>query len=516
MGQAVDDRRVIVIGSGPAGAMAALTLLQEGIPVTMLESGQTMPRGLLIRALGRNVYRRRLRLENRKNYVQQHVASDDPTTCWYHDLVPGGLSNYWTGAVPRFAPEDFREGERLHERYRWPISYEDLAPYYRQAERRLEVVGEARNTPSLPAPLVTHGRRLRGEWRNVARHAEHFGQGLVPLPLADGPPWLIARSGVAFNSFTKIVEKLRRYPHFQLLLGAHALRLEWSGATQRVNAVLYYDRGAACERRVAGAAVVVACGALSSTKLLLASACSDFPDGLGDTEGLLGRYLHDHAQDLSGIELDTPLPRLGHAAYLTRAPYAESSPLLAASCTVGNRSASPVEKLLTFTPLKSTAFGVVVFSSMVPLERNRVSLHAGAKDEFGLPMLDVHIHYDSEVLTNVVAARERLRAILESAGYRCTVKPALKGLTPGNSVHYGGTIRMHSSPRYGMLNGWNRLHAVDNVVVGDASCFTTGVEKNPTLSVMAIATRAAHRLAVDLKGGDQPPRPQAAALVFPR
>ena len=63
-----------------------------------------------------------------------YVPGDDPSAVWVKSLEPGGLSNYWTGIVPRFAPEDFVEGERLHERYRWPIGYDDLARHYDYAE----------------------------------------------------------------------------------------------------------------------------------------------------------------------------------------------------------------------------------------------------------------------------------------------------------------------------------------------------------------------------------------------
>src|SRR4051794_19644431 len=124
-GHMIDDRSVIVIGSGPCGAMAALTLLNEGIPVTMLESGERFPGGLLIRLMGRNVYRRRPPLAEDRNHTSSHGGD----VVWYRSLVPGGLSNYWTGAVPRFTPEDFFEGERLHEQYRWPVSYDNLVPY---------------------------------------------------------------------------------------------------------------------------------------------------------------------------------------------------------------------------------------------------------------------------------------------------------------------------------------------------------------------------------------------------
>jgi len=72
---------------------------------------------------------------------------------------------------------------------------------------------------------------------------------------------------------------------------------------------------------------------------------------------------------------------------------------------------------------------------------------------------------------------------------------------PGSSVHYGGSVRMHSDPEFGVLDGWNRVHDVANVAVVDSSSFTTGAEKNPTLTAMALALRAAERLADDLGRG---------------
>ena len=113
-----DSRRVIIIGTGPSGAMAALQLSRRGIPVTLLESGSSFTKGFLLRVMGKTVYRRQPELENGDG----HISSGDPRAAWFHNLSPGGLSNQWTGAVPRFAPEDFYEGARLHEKYRWPIS----------------------------------------------------------------------------------------------------------------------------------------------------------------------------------------------------------------------------------------------------------------------------------------------------------------------------------------------------------------------------------------------------------
>ena len=488
-----DDRRVIVIGSGPSGCAAAVALARRGIPVTQLESGRAVPRGLLVRGFGTNLFRRVPPIPT----VPQAMVGDPPAV-WYQALVPGGLSNYWTGAVPRFAPDDFVEGERLDGAYRWPLTYQDLVPFYQEAERLLAISAGRRDAPGLPAGHVAYPVRLPSRWERIARRAESWGQGLVPLPMADGPPWMAWARGTAFNSYSCIVRTLGRLPHFQLILGGHAMRLEWDGARRKVDSVVYIDRASGTQQRLRGAAFVVAAGPLASARLLMSSTSADFPCGLGNTHGVLGRYLYDHRKSWARVAVDRPLPRLHRAAYLTRAPYRDSAPLLAAGCTLGTADHRALAKILARTPIETTSFGVVTFSTMIPTATSSVRLAAEAKDDLGMPLLDVQLESDPSVDRTTSAAHDRLLEILDASGFRPGLQ-ATETMPAGSSVHYGGTVRMHESPKYGMLNGWNRMHTVDNVVVADASSFTTGPDKHPTLTAMAIAARAAARLADDLR-----------------
>jgi len=489
-----DSRRVVVVGSGPTGAMAATVLIRQGIPVTLLESGQALPSGWLVRAGGRTLYRRLPEF----GPPQEYVSNAESKAVWFDRLIPGGMSNFWSGTVPRFAPEDFYEGERLHERYRWPVSYEDLVPYYEQVEKILQIAGSPQNVPNLPACQVAYQRTLPAHWQAIGRHAEKAGRGFTVLPSATGSPWLFLRRGTFFNSFRQLVTNLLRSPLFSLRLGAHAIRLEWDGALKKVDGVIYIDRTTGLEQRLAAEAIVVAAGPLASTRLLLNSTSADFPHGLGDTEGLLGRYLHDHVQQWANVDFDGPMPRLDPPAYLTRADYRRSEPLLAASCTLGFGSSKPIERLLARTPIKAKTFGVVLFGSMIPSPSNHVRLDSTLQDRFGQSQLKIQICHSDDAERTLTASREDLLTILEAAGYQAMIRGVFTK-PPGHSVHYGGTVRMHHSPQYGMLNGWNRMHAVNNVAVVDASSFTTGPEKNPVPTAMALAARAADRLVEDLK-----------------
>lgn len=491
-------RRVIVIGSGPSGALVAHELVRKGIPVTMLESGVKLQKGLLIRLMGKNLYRRTPDAERRLSPNSQQC----PSPVWYRNLSPGGLSNQWTGAVPRFAPEDFTEGERLHEKYRWPICYEELAPYYEIVEKLLGVTGDCRDVPNLPAGKITYPQQLPRDWQQIAKVANAHGQGLTPLPMADGPPSLIVRRGAAFNSFTNLIQPLLRSPHFELLTGAHALQLEWSPSKRTVESVLYFDRREGNQKRIRGAAVVVACGPLQSAKLLFDSTCADFPDGLGNANGLLGRYLHDHACEWWAFDVEKPLTLLSSAAYLTRQTYAASPPMMATSWTLGVTCMK--DRILSRASLKGKAIGVQVFGTMIPSEKHYVKSAENHTDEFGLPLLDIHLTYEPDVVKNIEQSRQKLLNLMDAAGRCAALQPVKSQLVPGNSVHYGGTVRMHQSRKYGMADVWNRLYDVPNVLICDAGCFTTGPEKNPTLTMMAIAARAADWLAADLKTAGRP------------
>jgi choline dehydrogenase-like flavoprotein len=463
----------------------------------MLESGTCLPKGLLLRAFGRSVVRRFPSVPSDRNFV----ASGDPEVVWTNALAPGGLTNFWTGAVPRFSVEDFVEGEQLHPQYRWPVSYDQLESFYTQVERLCSVTGDPRGVQCLPTSTVSYERYLPDDWGRLAAIADSRGHGMKPSPIAEGSRWMVLRRATAFNSYANIVRGLIGSPNFQMVSGAHVLRIECSRTSPRATGVVYFNRHTHREEYVKAEAVVAAAGALATTKILLNSISPRFPFGLGNTEGVLGKYLHDHPKDWFEVELGRPLRRVGFPIYFSRLAYANSPPLLAAQGTLVN-ARSVREKILTAFPTKSHWLGVLVMGTVIPSERGCVRLDAVRKDEFGLPALDIHTCYDEDTKRNTERACGRLMEILDEAGLQPRLQVSLDELSPpGESVHFGGTVRMHESPKYGMVDQWNRLHAVKNVLVTDASCFTTGVEKNPALTIMALSLRASDKLASDLKSG---------------
>ena len=487
------DEPVVVVGSGPCGAMAAATLVGRDVDVLVLDAGQHAPRGLIVRAAGNTLYRR---MGWAEYSTDRQDPATDPGIDWISSLSLGGLSNYWTAAVPRFAPEDFTDGGRLDERYRWPVGYDDMVPYYERAEQAL-VVTAGDPILRVPSNVTRYRCELPKDWRELARQAQDHGHGVGALPMAKGRPWMIARRGTEFGSYQCLIEPLLESLRFRLRTGARAMRLEWSAPDSRVRSVEVLDAQTGRRESVPARAVVVAAGAIDTTVVLLRSTSPEFPTGLGNTHGILGRYLHDHPREWWTASPARRLAALAHPVYVARRDPAQSAPLMGSSMTLG--LTSRVERLRTYYRGRAAAFGVQVFGTMVPTDQVGVRLAGAADDPSTRPL--IALGYDNAAIENMVAARQRLRELFADVRLDLTIPGPFHELRPGSSVHYGGSVRMHSDPHHGVLDRSNRVHDVRNVVVCDSSAFTTGPEKNPTLTAMALAARAADLLADDIAAG---------------
>jgi len=485
-----DDDRVIVIGSGPCGAAAATRLIERGVRVLMVDAGLRAPRGLVARVGGRTVWRQK----GWHEYAEHRLDPASDGVAWTSSLSLGGLSNYWSAAVPRYAPDDFTDGARIDERFEWPLTYDELVPYYEFVEAQMALtIGEP--IRGVPPGVARYRHRLPRDWHSLATAAQTHGYGVGALPMARGRPSMVARRGTEFSSYHCMVRPIERSAAFRLMTGAFVTRLIWSSSAGRVTSVEFVDRRTGTHGQIRGRAVVLAAGTIDTTVILLRSTSPDFPAGLGNSAGLVGRYLHDHPRDWWPIELHRPMAALAHPVYIARADHASSEPLTAASLTIGT-SGSVRDRIRTVFAGGSSTFGVQVLGTMVPSPDAGVVIGSW---EGSRPT--IRLRYDTRSVENLTAARERIRDVFATAGLRVTLPGPFDPTTPGSSVHYAGSVRMHRNPEFGVLDRWNRMHEVPNVAVADASCFPTGPEKNPTLTAMALAARAADRLADDLRAG---------------
>lgn len=487
------EEPVIVIGTGPAGAAATVFLSRAGIKPLVLEAGPRRDAlGFVLRVRGLTVAKRQPPLRLREDVTRL----GDENTQLYEALAPGGLSNHWSCAVPRFSDEDFRDAARAGEQHTWPIGYADLAPWYDTVEPLLRIAAGTRDSVHLPLARARAARSVASEWDGVARAADSVGRSLVVMPYANGASTMFTRSGTAFNAFSQLVSPAARAGQLAVRYGAEVLQLEWSPRERRVVAVTYRDVRSGREERVPCRAVVLAAGAINSAQIMLQSTSADFPQGLGNEHDVLGRYLNDHPLAKIVIDLGREV-RLFPASYITRPALERSAPLYAAAYMQWASASLLARSVLKGRPGSDSSLGFSVFGTMESHRDNFVALAAQVGERRGRSRLVMSLKHEPLALQTLERGRDDLLDILQRAGWQ----PRLKVWhvePPGNSVHYSGTCRMHASPRFGVVDGRSRVHGVPNVVIADSSVFTTGPEKNPVLTAMALAARASDQLAREL------------------
>ena len=466
--------------------------------VLLLEAGlEQGSRGLTFRLQGVTVAKKKGTLKEREGVLR----TGSPNAQLFEEMAPGGLSNHWSCAVPRFSAEDFEDAVRGGAEQTWPLGYADVEPWYAQVEPLLHIAGPAHGSTQVPAPSAATPRRLGEDWAELAEGAARQGRSLLPMSYAYGADTTFTRSGTPFNSFVRLIQPELASGNIEVRFGARVSRVEWSPSAKRAEAVTFRDAVSGVEGRVPCRAVVVAGGALNTPQVLLQSKSADFPRGLGNTHGVLGRYLHDHPIGKVVIDLERPIS-IFPASYLTRLELSRSKlPLYAAACMQWCAAKDLARSVLARTPGRAKSIGFSVFGTMAATPANYVAVNDDYRGPDGTAGLELHIEHPPEAVPVLEEARDQMLELLASSGYAPKTR-VWKVEEAGNSNHYGGTCRMHASPEFGMVNAYSRMHSVPNVIVTDSSVFTTTPEKNPVLTSMALAARAADRLAQDIKSGD--------------
>ena len=516
-----DRADVCVIGAGPAGALLSYSLARRGHDVVVLEAGERFDRADRLARM-----KRALRPAHDLPEVWEMGGERDAYTSSGGTDYPlnetrvkgvGGTSLHWGGITPRLHEKDFEMESRYGLADDWPIDYEDLRPYYAAAERELGVAGSDDNPfgPPREEPFPMEGFDRSYPDQLLAEACEELGIDVHTLPSArNSEPYDDRPTCQAYGTCIPVcpigakydasvhVEKAER-EGARVIDRAPVQRLVHDSAGDRVEAAIYATPDGD-EYRQEAREFVVACGAVETPRLLLLSASEEYPEGLANSSGAVGRYLMDHPSYLAYAEVDEPT-RQRHIGFNTTATqqFYEHEGERPGSFQIDFVSwggPEPVTEALAdgewgdaLVENVSETYGeslvTVALCEQLPDERNRVTLDSSTTDEHGNPVPEIRWDVGEREVATAERALEVQAKIMEQLDptYLWTADPE----NPDFPSHPMGTTRMGTDPAESVVNPRLRTHDLANLSIASSSVFVTGGATNPTLTIAALALKAA-------------------------
>lgn len=502
---------VIIIGTGPGGGTLAYKLAPSGKRILLLERGGYIPREK------DNWSSRTVFIENRYKAKETWRDKNGNT---FHPAIHynvGGNSKVYGAALLRMRAQDFAEvkhhGGISPE---WPIRYDDLEPYYTQAEHLYHVHGRHGEDPTGPPasaqykyPALTHEPRiqeLHDDWMKMGYHPFHLPVGVmldeeaseksvcIRCNTCDGFPCLL---GAKADSQVICVEPALRFPNVTMLTHSMVTRLTTSASGREVTGVVV-ERNGQVETYQASI-VVVSCGAINSAALLLKSANAQHPNGLANSSDLVGRnYMcHNNSAMLA-------ISKRPNATVFQKTiglndfyfPSAEWEYPMGHISMVGKQD---LEMLRTGAPAYAPGLALDVLakhsldfwmtSEDLPHPENRVLVdRAGA----------ISLSYTENNLTAHKRLAAKLKSMLNRLGCEDRLIPQHlylgKKIPIAGTAHQCGTVRFGRNPNTSVLDVHCKAHDVDNLYVVDASFFVSSSAVNPSLTIIANALRVGDHL----------------------
>lgn len=554
---------VCVIGSGAGGGTAAKILTEGGLSVALLEAGPPVfpekdfkmlmwPYELPHRGAGVGGHAE----ENFSEFLAPNGAwqiEGEPYTSapgsnfqWFRSRIVGGRTNHWGRIALRFAPIDFRSGTRDGLGDDWPISYDDLAPYYDKVESYIGVFGTRENVSSAPDGVFLPPPTPRCTDLIVKKACDKIGIICIPSRLAiltrsvNGrlPCHYCGQCGRGcvtasnFSSSQVMIPPAMKTGKLTMITGAMAREI-LLGKDGKAEGVAYIDKATRTEKRVSARAVVVAASACESARLLLNSKSSQFPDGLANSSGAVGRYLTDsvgsdgwgiiprlekmppHNHDgVGGMHMYIPwwkfdrkndFPRGYHIEFgggREMPGIGEFDDLLHEEEGYGASLKKRARQMY------GTSIGLSGRGEMIPNPDTYCEIDPDIVDKWGIPVLRFHFKWSDYELRQAQDMQETFRAIIEAAGGEYKARTSIHGQYPfgiaegGKIIHEVGTARMGADPKTSVLNGFCQTHDVKNLFVTDGAPLVTNPDKNPTLTIMALSWRASEYLLDEAKKGN--------------
>jgi choline dehydrogenase-like flavoprotein len=527
----------VIVGSGAAGGVLAKELSTAGFDVVVLEQGPWQQSTQFTH--DELAVERELAMLNRAfepNQTFRPTAADPLRLTTSRGLLyrraVGGSSVHFAANYWRFRPIDFKERSVLGPISGtgfadWPITYEELEPYYTKVDWEIGVSGapgpfdppRSRPYPMPPLPNKSSGVLLERGARSLGLHAQVAPMAILSQP-RDGRSACMAcghctyygcEFGAKSSSLVTVVPRAVATGRCEIRTDATAFRVETT-ANGRAAAVLYWDKEGK-ERRQSARAVVLAANGAETTRLLLLSASPAFPNGLANSSGNVGRHIMFNGAAYTNGRFEHPLNEYkGAVASRIILDFYNADPKR------GFYGGGGIDARYPFGPIGFALDGLppdvplwgseykqalrdyyahsVRFMShltSLPLPTNTVTLDSDHKDHWGRPGLCLTYQDHPDDMKTKQWFRDRTEELMQAAGAdRVWTQPVLPA---DGGVHLLGTARMGNDPRDSVVDRYHRAHDVPNLFICDGSSFVTSGRGQPTMTIQALAFRAADHIA---------------------
>ncbi|NNE22311.1 MAG: GMC family oxidoreductase [Rhizobiales bacterium] len=514
-----DDSVVVVIGSGAGGGTLGSQLAIKGVKTVILEAGgrheiedfQNDEWG----SFGQISW-----LDKRTTSGNWRVATDFAgLPAWIVKAV-GGSTVHWAGASLRFQEHEWKArttygeiaGANLLD---WPIDAAEMAPWYDMAENKMGVT-RTNGIPGLPGnnnfKIMKKGADKLG-YKNC-----HTGRMAINSEPRDGRGasqqigfcFQGCKSGAKWSTLYVNIPEGEETGNLEVRPNAQVLKIEHNDAG-KVTGVVYADKDG--KQHVQKARVVCVAGnSIESPRLLLNSASSKFPDGLANSSGMVGKNYMRHMTGSVYAAFDNPVnmyrgttmagiisdeskndPSRGFIGGYEMETLALGVPFMAAFLNPGAWG----REFTAAMDMYDHMAGMWLVGEDMPQESNRISLHASEKDQYGLPVPNVHFDDHPNDIAMRNHAYRQGAAVYDAVGATQTYPTP-----PYPSTHNLGTNRMSAKASDGVVNKHGQTHDVPNLFISDGSQFTTGAAENPTLTIVALAYRQADHIASEMGKGN--------------
>lgn len=564
------DYDVCIVGSGAGGGMAAYVLANAGIKVVILEAGPLYDPA-------KNVTQLKWPWESPRRGASSPLRGfgdfdaayggweleGEPYTHkagtkfdWFRSRMVGGRTNHWGRISLRFGPKDFKRKDSDGLGDNWPIGYDDVAPYYDKIDQLIGVFGSKENLPNDPDSIFLPPPKPRLHELFIKEAATKVGVPVIPSRLSILTKPINKERGACFycsqcnrgctvygdfSSSSVLIKPALKTGNVDVIPNAMAREVQ-TNAQGTATGISFVNKDDMQEYTVNAKVVILAASACESARLLLNSKSALYSNGLANSSGLVGKYLHDstgasmggilpklvgrkryNEDGVGGMHVYSPwwldnkkldFPRGYHVEYwggMDMPAYGFGFGMEEANGKYPGRDGKQKPAGGYGASLKDdyryfygASFGMAGRGEAIAREDNYCEIDPKTVDKYGIPVLRFHYNWSDHEVKQAKHMKETFAEIIDKMGGVVTWGKDGKendyGLeAPGRIIHEVGTTRMGDDPKKSVVNKFNQAHDVKNLFVVDGGPFVSQADKNPTWTILALSMRASEFIIEELK-----------------